>query len=139
MNDALISIKPKHVRNILSGDKTVELRTRNINLPVGARLWVYTTLPVGKVELSAEIEFVELMPPKKAWRKHRNSICILKSEFDTYTEDRDIVSAIGLRNIRPLEKNICLKTIRRYEKNFQPPQFISKIRPERALYSIFYT
>ena len=52
MSDAIISIKPRHVDNILSGNKTVELRTRSINLPSGSRLWVYTTLPVGKVEMS---------------------------------------------------------------------------------------
>lgn len=138
MIDAIISIKPRHVENILSGIKTVELRTRNINLPIGSRLWIYTTLPVGKVKLSVEIDFIEMLPPKKMWQKYGKSICISKREFDEYTEDRELVSAIGLINIKPLDKDICLGTMRGYEKNFQPPQFFSRLYPERALYSAFY-
>lgn len=139
MNDAIISIKPKHVKNILSGNKTVELRTRTVNLPKGAKLWVYSTLPVGKVELSTEIDFVDVLPPEEMWMKHGKSICISKREFDQYTKGRNLVSAIGLRNVRPLESDLCLKTMRGYEKNFQPPQFFSRLNPERALYSAFYS
>jgi len=139
MNDAIISIKPQHVENILSGEKTVELRTRSVNLPSGSRLWVYTTLPVGKVKLSTEIDFVELLPPKAMWRKYGHRICITKKDFDAYTKGRDLVSAIGLKNVKPLDNDICLKTMRSYEKNFQPPQFFSRLNPERALYSAFYS
>lgn len=138
MIDAIISIKPRHVENILSGKKTVELRARSVNLPTGSRLWIYTTLPVGKVKLCAEVGFIELLPPKEMWKKHGKSICIPKKEFDEYTKDRDFVAAIGLQKIRPLAKDICLDTMRKYEKNFQPPQFFSKIHPDRALYSAFY-
>ena len=138
MNDAIISIKPQHVENILSGNKTVELRTRSINLPQGSRLWVYTTLPVGKVTLSTQIAFVEVLSPNKMWQKHGKNICISKSEFDEYTAGRDLVVAIGLENIRLLDKVICLETMREYEENFQPPQFFSRIHPDRALYSAFY-
>ncbi len=138
MNDAIISIKPRHVENILSGDKTVELRTRSVNLPVGSRLWVYSTLPVGKVKLSAEIDFIDMLSPKDIWKKYGKNICISKQEFDEYTEGRELVSAIGLRNVKPLDKGICLETMRGYEKNFQPPQFFSRLHPERALYSAFY-
>jgi len=139
MSDAIISIKQRHVKNILSGDKTVELRTRPINLPEGSRLWVYTTLPVGKVELSTEIDFVDVLPPKSMWRKYGKSICISKKEFDDYTEGREKVAAIGLKCVRPLNQGISLKTMRDYEENFQPPQFFSRLGPERALYSAFHT
>lgn len=138
MNDAIISIKPRHVENILSGDKTVELRTRSINLPSGSRLWVYTTLPVGKVKLSTEIDFVEVLSPKVMWKKYGKNICIPKKEFDEYTKGRELVTAIGLRNVQPLIKDICLEAMRKYEENFQPPQFFSRLHPDRALYSAFY-
>ncbi len=138
MNDAIISIKPKHVENILSGLKTVELRTRSLSMPVGSRLWIYTTLPVGKVKLSAEIDFIDIMSPREVWNKHGKNICISKKDFDLYTKGRVAVSAIGLRNVCPLDKDICLSTMRRYKKDFQPPQFLSKIYPDSALYSAFY-
>lgn len=138
MIDAIISIKPRHVENILSGHKTIELRTRSINLPEGSRLWVYTTLPVGRVKLSVEIDFIELLPPREMWRKHGASICISQKEFDAYTKGRHVVSAIGLRNVTPLDNSICLETMREYEQGFQPPQFFSKLAPDSALYTVFY-
>src|SRR5690606_30953393 len=138
MTDAIISIRPRHVENILSGIKTVELRTRSIGLSSGSKLWVYTTLPVGKIELSTEIDFVEKMHPEDVWIKYGRSICITKEEFDSYTKGREDVVAIGLKNVRPLQREICLETMRRYEENFQPPQFISRLSPNRALYSVFY-
>lgn len=138
MIDAIISIKPRHVKNIASGKKTVELRVRGMNLPEGSRLWIYTTLPVGKIEISAEVDFVELLPPKEIWKKYGKKICIQKKEFDKYTQARSLVAAIGLRNVRSLDSEICLETMRRHEENFQPPQFFSRISPERALYAAFY-
>lgn len=138
MTDAIISIKPKHVDNILSGKKTVELRTRHINLPVGSQLWIYATLPEGKVKLSTEVSFIEMLSPEKMWAKHWKSICVSKEEFENYTHGRNQVCAIGLKAIKPLDRIMCLETMRSYESNFQPPQFFSKLSPDRALYSAFY-
>lgn len=138
MIDAIISIKPRHVENILSGKKTVELRTRGISLPEGSRLWVYTTLPVGKVRLFAEIGFIDRLSPRDMWKKHGTNICVAKKDFDEYTKGRDYVFAIGLRKIRQLDKDIGLETMRKYEENFQPPQFFSRLYPDSALYSAFY-
>lgn len=135
MIDAMISIKPRHVKNIISGKKTVELRVRGMNLPEGSRLWIYTTLPVGKIQASALIDFIDLLPPKEIWKKYGKSICINKNEFDEYTKSRSLVAAIGLRNAKPLEKEICLEALREVEENFQPPQFFSKLHPDRALHS----
>ncbi|EPC03237.1 hypothetical protein L861_23290 [Litchfieldella anticariensis FP35 = DSM 16096] len=88
--------------------------------------------------LSAEIMFTDSLPPNEVWTKYGKEICISKEEFDEYTKGRSAVSAIGLKNVQPLSKDICLNTMREYEKNFQPPQFFSKLCPERALYSAFY-
>lgn len=138
MTDAIISIKPQHVENIIKGVKTVELRTKSINMPIGSKLWIYTTLPVGRVEASAEIQFIETLPPKEIWKKYGKSICISKEDFFNYTGGRDVVTAIGLADVESLCGSICLKTMRDHEKGFQPPQFISKLYPERELYSAFY-
>jgi predicted transcriptional regulator len=139
MSDAIISIKPRHVENILSGAKKVELRTRKINLPVGSRLWVYTTLPVGNVSLYAEISFIVNISPGEIWSEYKDQLCLSKEEFDDYTKGRRTVSAIGLNNIKVLDESICLKKMREHEENFQPPQFFSILSPERALYSAFYS
>ena len=138
MTDAIISIKPRHVENILSGKKTVELRVRSVNLPVGTRMWVYTTLPVGSVSVSVDVDFIESLPPKEMWRKYGHRICISKKEFDDYTKCRDFVTAIGLREIRRLDSEVSLETMRVNVRGFQPPQFFSRVSPGSELYKVFY-
>lgn len=138
MHDAIISLKPKHVENILSGNKTVELRTRTINMPVGSKLWIYATLPVGKIKLSVDIDFVEAGSPLDIWERYGKDIFISRHEFDKYTKGRQRVVAIGLRNIEPLDRDICLTTMRKYKADFQPPQFFSRLCPGMELYSAFY-
>lgn len=139
MLDAMISIKPRHVENIIKGLKTVELRTKNINLPVGSKLWIYTTMPVGRVEVSAAIQFIETLSPSEIWDKYSKKICISKEEYLSYTKGREQVTAIGLTSVNSLCGSICLETLRNFEKDFQPPQFISKLYPERKIYSAFYS
>lgn len=138
MIEALISIKPRHVENILSGKKTVELRLKSMSLPVGSRLWIYATLPVGKVTVTTEIDFVESLSPEEAWTQYGGRICISRKEFDLYTRERVKVSVIGLRNTKKLEKQVCLASMRRYEVGFQPPQFFTKLSPGRALYAALH-
>jgi predicted transcriptional regulator len=138
MTDAIISIKPRHVENIINKAKTVELRTRNTNLPVGSTLWIYSTLPAGKIEASAKISFVDTMSPKKIWEKYGKEICVSKSEFMEYTKNRELVTAIGLTGIESLQESLCLNKLRALETNFNPPQFISKLSPDRSLYSALY-
>ena len=45
INELAMILKPEHVENIVKGFKTVELRTRQINLPAGTKIWIYSTLP----------------------------------------------------------------------------------------------
>ncbi len=137
MSSALISIKPVHVKNILSGKKTVEIRTRNMLLPIGSTLWIYSTLPTGKIEAIAEIDFIDTKSPSTIWRKHKELICISKNMFDTYTHGRKEVTAIGLKNIEAAQNNLCLKALRKIDKNFMPPQFFLKITPDKKIYQAF--
>ena len=133
MIDALLSIKPQHVRNIKSGAKTVELRVKPLNLPVDSRLWIYTTLPVGEIGLHAQIDFIDSSSPEEIWSIHGGKICISREDFDRYTNGREQVSAIGLKNVNVLTRGISLDSIRQQIGRFNPPQFFLKIAPESAL------
>jgi len=137
MSSALISIKPKHVKNILNGSKTVELRTRSMNLPVGTSLWIYTTLPKGEIEAVAIVAFIDTKSPSSIWKKYKDQICITKSEFDNYTSDRKKVTVIGLSEIEESERKLCLQTLRTYDEKFTPPQFFIHLTPDKKIYSAF--
>lgn len=133
MIDALLSIKPQHVKNIKSGAKTVELRVKPLNLPVDSRLWIYTTLPVGEIGLHAQIDFIDSSTPEEIWSMHGKKICISREDFDRYTDGREQVTAIGLKNVNVLEKGVSLDSIRQKVGRFNPPQFFLKIAPGSAL------
>lgn len=133
MIDALLSIKPQHVKNIESGAKTVELRVKPLNLEVDSRLWIYTTLPVGEIGLHAQIDFIESSSPENVWSMHGKSICISREDFDRYTAGRKQVTAIGLKNVSILERGISLEFIRQQVGLFNPPQFFLRIAPGSAL------
>lgn len=133
MIDALLSIKPQHVKNIKSGAKTVELRVKPLNLPVDSRLWIYTTLPVGEIGLHAQIDFIDSSTPEEIWSIHGKNICISREDFDRYTDGREQVTAIGLKNVNVLERGISLDSIRQQVGRFNPPQFFLKIAPGGAL------
>jgi len=137
MSKALISIKPEHVKNILSGRKTVELRTRSINLPVGTRLWIYSTLPIGEVEIVVKIKFIETRPPSSIWRKYRNQLCITKSAFNAYTESREEVTVIGLAEVKEMEESVSLSDLRGFDEKFTPPQFFLKLTPDKKISQAF--
>jgi len=137
MNKGLISIKPEHVKNIIQGHKTVELRSRRLNLPIGSKLWIYTTLPTGCIEAVVEIAFIVTSEPDLIWKKYNKEMCISKELFDKYTKGKRLVSAIGLTNVKQTDKKLCLKTLRTIDKKFMPPQFFIKLTPDKKITEAF--
>ena len=124
MKDALISLKPRHMANFLEGKKTVELRSRTVNLGAGARLWIYSTLPDGYIGAYAIVEGVEIDKPSKIWKKYGKEIAISKYEFDEYTLGKNLVSAIKVQSVYSIEPCIKLTELRKKSLGFQPPQFM---------------
>ena len=137
MMKGLISIKPEHVKNIIEGNKTVEIRTRRLNLPIGSKLWIYTTLPTGCIEAVTEIEFIVTSSPDNIWERFNTKMCISRELFDEYTKGKDVVSAIGLANVKQTDKSLCLKTLRTIDKKFMPPQFFIKLTPDKKITEAF--
>lgn len=137
MNKGLISIKAEHVKNIIQGNKTVELRTRRLNLPIGSKLWIYTTLPTGCIEAVVEISFIITSEPEVIWERFSKNMCITKELFDEYTKGKQVVSAIGFTNIRQTDNSLCLKALRAIDKKFMPPQFFIKLTPDKKISQAF--
>lgn len=137
MEDVLISIRPEHVDNIKSGKKNVELRTRSLNLEKGDCLWVYTTLPVGAVEVSVQVEFIETSKPSGIWRKYKESICITKKVFDEYTKGRQLVTVVGFGTVRILDQPITLSELRVFDNKFTPPQFFTRLKSDKKVSAVF--
>jgi predicted transcriptional regulator len=123
----LISVEYDYVLKMLNGLKTAEVRRRQLRIQPGTRVWIYSKLPRGHVELVATVDKVVAASPRKLWVLYRERIAITASEFKSYLEGVDIGCAILLCDIEPLEPALKLATLRQTSRNFHPPQFFKRL------------
>jgi predicted transcriptional regulator len=133
MSHAIISIHPKHVAHIRAGLKTVEIRKRKVALSPGSYLWIYTTLPVGAIQLVVEIAGIDVLSPGHAWKRFEDAIRISRSEYEEYVDGRDRISVIRLGKVMRLSNSLSLATLRRGKDGFHPPQFIKCLKEGERL------
>lgn len=124
MHEALISIRPPHVRKFLAGEKSVEIRSRTVNLSPRSRLWIYTTLPEGCVEAVAEVRRVVVGSPSEIWKKYSDSLAVTKSTYLDYVNGALSVSAILMNCVWRLPLKVNLSLLRSGVPTFHPPQFL---------------
>ena len=136
MNNAIISLKPQYAELVVSGKKSVELRNRIVRLNPGTTVWIYATLPVGRIVAFAEVESIVHGKPTLMWRSFKKDICIDKTIFDSYTKDRERVSAVKLTAVRELQEAPTLDGIRKVVGTFHPPQFYARLAAESGLLGI---
>ena len=124
MHNALISIKPRYVEKLISGKKTVEIRSRQINLPPSSRLWIYSTLPKACVQAIVKVDFVDVGIPTSIWRKYNGFLGVSKDRFYDYVNGSKLVSAIIVDQVWGLPVDITLKYLKEKVPGFHPPQFL---------------
>ncbi|HEY3566582.1 MAG TPA: ASCH domain-containing protein [Thermoanaerobaculia bacterium] len=125
MPDALISIKPIYVQQILSGIKTVEIRRRPIRIPPGTRLWIYSTRPDACVIAVTLIRKVEAGSPVNLWPQIKGMVGISEERFMAYTAGLANITVLFLGCIEKLDPALDLEEIRGVLPHFHPPQFFS--------------
>ena len=123
----LISVKYAYVLHMLKGIKTVEVRRRPLRISPGTRVWVYSKLPRGRVELVATADEIVAASPRKLWELYHARIAITFAEFKSYFTGVEVGCAILLTDIKPLHPTLKLATLRRTSANFHPPQFFKRL------------
>src|SRR5689334_15127663 len=118
--------------NMLKGIKTAELRRRPLRIRPGTRVWIYSKLPRGQIELVAVADQIVAAPPSSLWRRYGSRIAITYCEFQQYCAGTDLACVILLRQIEPLQPALCLAAIREISKDFQPPQFFKRLTADGA-------
>lgn len=127
--DILISLHPRHCDNLVSGQKTVELRRRKIAVQPGTRVWIYSTRPRACVEAYATVEKVVSGTHDDLWNAFRDKVAVSRCEFDHYLAGTADAHAIVLKEVAPLKPSITLKELRRKIAGFHPPQFFKRLAP----------
>src|SRR5262249_28321732 len=92
--DILISVRSEYATKILSGQKTVELRRRHLNVKPGTRVWIYSKAPYAAVQARAVVENIVSGKPAGLWRKFRCCAGISHREFRTYFGSTNVGHAI---------------------------------------------
>lgn len=127
VENILISVEHRYVLSMLNGTKTVELRRRPLRIAPGTRVWVYSKLPRGQVELVATADEVVAAPPDRIWCLYHRHMAISVCDFKEYLRGVDVGCAVILRDISPLKRTVGLSTLRRASSSFQPPQFFKRM------------
>ncbi len=123
----LISLTPRHAENIFSGSKKVELRRRTMRIEPGTTAWVYVKLPIGAIIGSVEVKAVHYLSPTTLWRRFGKISGLSKIEFFDYFEGISKGIALELGPSQQLQNTLPLKSLREISRNFQPPQFFTRL------------
>jgi predicted transcriptional regulator len=123
---AMISIHSDHATNIVDGLKTVELRRRFMSLPIGSRLWIYSTLPVGALVATATITCIDYDSPYALWTRYQSEAAVSETVFFKYFSGCDLGCAIQLNDVERITP-VPLKSIRRIRGIDHIPQVATKI------------
>lgn len=97
--NAILSIKPKYVAEIVAGRKRYEFRKAVFKQHV-EKVYVYASAPLSRI--IGEFEPVDILAgePDKVWQKTRKFSGITKRFFDEYFEGRTTAYAIVIQNFR---------------------------------------
>jgi predicted transcriptional regulator len=130
----LISITPAFVEKIFAGEKKFELRKTLPKISHGVIAVIYATSPkkslighfkIGKI-FNEEIE--------KLWDSYNQNFGISQSQYQLYFNNYN--KGVAIEIIEPIKwkKEISLSEIRKFKKNFNPPQSYYFITDDNPLF-----
>lgn len=130
----LLSIRPVHVANILSGTKRYEFRRKMFARTDVRTVLIYSTMPVG--QLVAEFEIADILEdaPDRLWDRTHASSGISKAYFDEYFDGRDKAFALKIGALTVYDDPIDPSDV---IDNFTPPQSYRYVSPPISQLSLF--
>lgn len=119
----LLSIKPKYIDKIASGEKIVEIRRRFNSKWNGCVATLYSSKPVQALAGQATISNIRKADPQTIWEEYENQIGATKEDYDNYTNGATNVYAVTLSNFKPYMCPLDLQPINNMiQKELKPPQ-----------------
>ena len=117
----LISIRSRHVRSIVAGTKTYELRRKIPRVLVGMSIFIYSSGEDRAVTACAEVAGVDSGPPETIWSKYEKVLGVTREEFNDYFEGAELAHAVRLENVRSSTSPVTLEQLRT-DFGIEPPQ-----------------
>ncbi|HUW75953.1 MAG TPA: hypothetical protein VMV70_04680 [Gallionella sp.] len=123
----LISLIPRHAKNIFEGNKHVEFRRRTMHITPGTTAWIYVKLPIGAITGRVNITAIHSSSPAALWRRFGAVSGLSKDEFFDYFSGVTKGIALELADTKELRQSISLTSLREISSSFQPPQFFARL------------
>jgi predicted transcriptional regulator len=136
-HDILISVKPIFVDQMIRGCKTVELRRRRLPAKAGTRIWIYSTLPTGKLTAIGIVSSVHCCSPTDIWNKFGPKTGVSIMDFNNYFAGVQNGCAIVFTKITGLDRLLSLSDLRAHLGAFSPPQFFRTLQPKDPELKLF--
>jgi predicted transcriptional regulator len=97
--NAILSIKPQFVTEIVAGKKLYEYRKAIFKQPV-EKVYIYVSAPVSKVV--GEFQPVEVIQgtPEEVWQQTQDYAGIRKEWYDLYYQGKTTAYAIAIQNLK---------------------------------------
>jgi predicted transcriptional regulator len=110
-NGILMSIEPKYVEKIKSGEKIVEVRKRFNTKWRNCRVTIYSSNPDKAILGYATIANIMKGSPERIWSRYGGDIGCTKREFEAYTASSEEVYALFLEDYKPYTNQVYLSQI----------------------------
>ena len=107
----ILSIKPKYAEAILTGEKTVELRRRHLNLHQGDQVALYASHPVKAIIGSFTVKKVVTEKTADLYDMIKTTACISSDEFRLYFSGADTGCAIFIQGFTSISEKIPLEAL----------------------------
>ncbi len=107
----ILSIKPKYAEAILTGEKTVELRRRPLNLHQGDQVALYASYPVKAIIGAFTVKKVVTKKIVDLYDMIEAMACISSDEFSLYFAGTDTGCAIFIQGFTSISERIPLEAL----------------------------
>lgn len=118
----LISIRPSFASMIVAGTKTIELRRRFPELPMGTIVVLYVTQPVGAAVGYALLRSTTPAAVRTLWRRFGPDTGITRTSFDAYFRGSARGVALELASYCPFKSALHVDQLKQLWPGFAPPQ-----------------
>jgi len=126
--EILMSVMPTYLDRILSGKKTVEIRTEFSTRWKGVRVVFYASSPRQELAGEGTIEDITIDTPSSIWERYGDNIGCTRDEYFAYCGPHLKVSALKFRDIQSYRNpvtRIQLETL--MSEDLRPPVSFSRV------------
>lgn len=122
--DAILSIKPQFIEQIIAGRKTYEFRKKGFKEQIN-KVYVYASSPICRIIGEFILGDILVGRPEMIWLQTCNHAGITKEYYDQYYDNKDVAYALEIKLFKAYDEPINPFIIL---DHFYPPQSFCYVR-----------